>query len=194
MTAGFYIQREYEPGIPRKKGHVLDWITVKRRNVHVWLSALLHRRKDKKRELLRQGWGNQADKEMVKQETEVEEGGKKEAKSSEWGHWWIELDTGGGSESYGWWPKDPVSNPFSSKNVGQLNQGEAKDPHHGDPAEQEFHPKLTRYYPWGDADISDQIREFATSYHGTWRWLFGWGKNCHTFQKSLMRAVGLKKP
>jgi hypothetical protein len=114
-----------------------------------------------------------------------------------YGHWWTEID---GSESYGWWPKYPVSGLWETLTGvdGELNGitsfgGTATtDPHHGDSASDTFHPKLTNSKT--DTQVKAEIRLFASSYSGEWRWTFGWGQNCHTFQKSLMSTVGLVEP
>ncbi|MEQ9356498.1 eCIS core domain-containing protein [Coleofasciculus chthonoplastes] len=114
-----------------------------------------------------------------------------------YGHWWTEVD---GSESYGWWPKYPVSGLWETLTGvdGELNGitsfgGMATtDPHHGDSASDTFHPKLINSKT--DTQVKAEIRSFASSYSGEWRWTFGWGQNCHTFQKSLMSTVGLVEP
>jgi hypothetical protein len=111
-----------------------------------------------------------------------------------YGHWWTEMD---GTESYGWWPKYHVGvwdTLFGCE--GELNGvttygGTATtDPHHGDTGEEEFNPVLLNSK--SDSDVRDDVRTFARSYSGTWRWTFGWGQNCHTFQRSLMDYVGLE--
>jgi hypothetical protein len=114
-----------------------------------------------------------------------------------YGHWWTEVD---GGESYGWWPKYSVSGLWETLTgvEGELNGitsfgGTAtKDPHHGDSANDDFHPELTNSKT--DTQVKSEIRSFASSYSGEWRWTFGWGQNCHTFQKSLMSKVGLVEP
>lgn len=114
-----------------------------------------------------------------------------------YGHWWTELD---GAESYGWWPKYPVG--FKSTMLGtdgELNGvtsfgGTAtRDPHHGDGADEVFQPLIVD--PTKSEDTAKaEIRSFAHSYTGEWRWTFGAGQNCHTFQTSMMSQVGLKEP
>ncbi|MTJ08113.1 DUF4157 domain-containing protein, partial [Anabaena sp. UHCC 0204] len=113
-----------------------------------------------------------------------------------YGHWWTEIDS---NESYGWWPKYPVGGIKQTLFGvdGELNGmtsfgGSAtKDPHHGDSAPDVFHPvyKGTKT----DTEIKADIRSFASSYSGEWRWTFGFGQNCHTFQESLMKSVGIKQ-
>lgn len=44
-----------------------------------------------------------------------------------------------------------------------------------------------------DDQIADCLRQFAQSYTGAWRWTFGKGQNCHTFQDQAMRHCGLRK-
>ncbi|AFZ25547.1 hypothetical protein Cylst_3397 [Cylindrospermum stagnale PCC 7417] len=111
-----------------------------------------------------------------------------------YGHWWTEID---GGESYGWWPKYHVGLKGTLFGVeGELNGmtsfggSSTKDPHHGDSAEQ-FHPVYTGSKT--NAAIKADIRSFASSYSGQWRWTFGFGQNCHTFQKSLMNTIGIKE-
>jgi hypothetical protein len=45
-----------------------------------------------------------------------------------------------------------------------------------------------------DQQVLDKIHEFVRSYKGEWRWTFGWGQNCRTFQTALMNYVGLIEP
>ncbi|MGH7674936.1 MAG: carboxypeptidase-like regulatory domain-containing protein [Gemmatimonadales bacterium] len=112
----------------------------------------------------------------------------------EYGHWWIEMD---GSESYGWWPAEGVSISGTFRGVpGSLNgQGPrfrgtpTRDPHHGDRAEEMFHPRILNGQP--AAGIKSCIRGFARGYHGTWSW--PWGQNCHSFQEDMMEHCGLSK-
>jgi hypothetical protein len=116
--------------------------------------------------------------------------------NDKYGHWWTEM----GGESYGWWPKYPVTGIRQTLFgvEGELNGmtsfgGSAtKDPHHGDIAPDVFHPiyKGTKT----NSAIEADIRSFASSYSGEWRWTFGFGQNCHTFQESLMKSVGIEQP
>ena len=119
----------------------------------------------------------------------------------EYGHWWTEV---GQSESYGWWPKKTVNLGTTLTGVpGALNQDESapvvpsKDPHHGDPADLEYHPMIktdkTNLVEI-KKETRDKVRDFAKGYSGTWRWTLGGGQNCHTFQEALMKSVGLKEP
>ena len=113
-----------------------------------------------------------------------------------YGHWWTEIDS---NESYGWWPKYPVGGIKQTLFGvdGELNGmtsfgGSAtQDPHHGDSAPDVFHPVYTGTKT--DTQIKADIRSFASSYSGEWRWTFGFGQNCHTFQESLMKSVGIKQ-
>jgi hypothetical protein len=117
--------------------------------------------------------------------------------ADKYGHWWTEVD---GSESYGWWPKYPVGGiadtllGVEGELNGQTSFGGSAttDPHHGDSAPDTFHPGLTNGK--SDATVKTEIRSYASSYSGEWRWTFGFGQNCHTFQKSMMSAVGLDEP
>jgi len=112
----------------------------------------------------------------------------------EYGHWWIEID---GSESYGWWPAEGVSIGGTFRGVpGSLNgQGPryrgtpTRDPHHGDPAEEMFHPRVLNGQ--AAAALKSCMRGFARGYSGTWSW--PWGQNCHSFQEDMMEHCGLSK-
>ncbi|HVF51077.1 MAG TPA: hypothetical protein VNA19_13365 [Pyrinomonadaceae bacterium] len=116
----------------------------------------------------------------------------------QYGHWWMEID---GKESYGWWPKGPVGikETFGGTDGelnGQSNFGGSatQDPHHGDPADEQFNPMTSDGDCRTDAEINNCLRSFAKSYSGEWRWTFGRGQNCHTFQESAMEHCKLKKP
>ncbi len=117
--------------------------------------------------------------------------------SDKYGHWWTEID---GKESYGWWPKYQVGFKGTMLGVeGELNGmtsfggTRTQDPHHGDSAPDTFHPVL-KDPTKTNAQVEAEIRTFASSYSGEWRWTFGFGQNCHTFQESLMDNVGLEEP
>ena len=115
----------------------------------------------------------------------------------EYGHWWVEVD---GSQSFGWWPASGVSIGGTFLGVpGVLNEmkgagGTAtRDPHHGDPGDEEFSPSVLNGK--SAADIKKSIGDFASGFSGkygsTWRWP---GKyNCHNFQEQMMKDVGLSK-
>lgn len=115
-----------------------------------------------------------------------------------YGHWWFEM----GQESYGWWPKTQVNLKQTFLGTsGELNGqsnfpgGSAtQDPHHGGPADEEFHPMTSAGDCRSDVSIQNCLRSFAQSYSGEWRWTFGLGQNCHTFQEAAMKHCGLKKP
>jgi hypothetical protein len=64
-----------------------------------------------------------------------------------------------------------------------------RDPHHGDDAEEMFHPRVTSGKSAGA--IKADVRSFASGYSGKWSWPFG--QNCHSFQKSLMSKCGLSR-
>lgn len=116
-----------------------------------------------------------------------------------YGHWWFEID---GAESYGWWPKDHVGLKATLGGTeGELNGqsnfgGSAKrDPHDGDgDADQEFHPVVALDDTRTDEQIKTCLRDFANAYSGEWRWTFGAGQNCHTFQRAAMKHCKLQKP
>jgi len=118
-----------------------------------------------------------------------------------YGHWWVEIDTnndGTPDESYGWWPKGPVGSMETLFGTdGELN-GQSffggtptLDPHHDDPAPEVFHP-LVESGATAD-EVRNCIRGFANSYSGEWRWTFGLGQNCHTFQEAMMEHCHLRK-
>jgi hypothetical protein len=113
------------------------------------------------------------------------------------GHWWIELD---GVESYGWWPKRrPVGlRVFLFGTQGTLNGGHvfsdgrpsARDPHHLDPAQHDFHPRLV--VQKSDRQVRAEIRAFAQTYQSRWRWSARpTTRDCRRFQLALFQAVGL---
>jgi hypothetical protein len=119
-----------------------------------------------------------------------------------YGHWWFvigdfrDVD----SESYGWWPERSPSTAETLIGIrGDLNGQKnfrgnpTRDPHHkncGDLVE-EFHPFVAASDPRTDAQIADCLRTFAQSCVGEWRWTFGSGLNCHSFQEKAMRHCGL---
>ncbi len=108
-----------------------------------------------------------------------------------YGHWWIEID---GKESYGWWPKEPVVLIDTLFGVdGELN-GQSYwggtstlDPHHGDRS-----AGVNAFDVYGTVSkdaAATAIRNFATSYSGSWRWPVG--QNCHSFQEQLLGEIEL---
>jgi hypothetical protein len=125
------------------------------------------------------------------------------------GHWWTEIGDLDGTdwepkESYGWWPATRLKTATAWKNIreifkgvpGKLNaEGGDKDPDHGEEAETEFHPVMEvddeEEYDTVRQIVTAQIRDFAKGYKGIWNWVFGFGKNCHTFQEELLKAVNL---
>jgi hypothetical protein len=132
-----------------------------------------------------------------------------------YGHWWFEIGdhVDPGSESYGWWPEQrfdghPLADLFRTLTSvpGALNgepgfwpPGEAtRDPHHGDLAEEEFHPLVRNADTRTDEEIADCLRTFARGFAAArvrrWRWTFGAGPNCQTFQEDAMRHCGLWHP
>lgn len=115
-----------------------------------------------------------------------------------YGHWWFEIE---GDESYGWYPSQPVGLIDTLLGTdGELNgQTEypgtkTEDPHHGDSADEEFHPVTSDDDKRTDAQIQECLRNFSSSYSGEWRWTFGAGQNCHTFQEAAMKHCKLQKP
>lgn len=119
------------------------------------------------------------------------------------GHWWLEIGdpTQADSESYGWWPQDSLRSLFDCfKGVsGILNDGlngqlPPRDPHHGEEGEEEFAPLVSLDDRRTDDEIADCLRSFFLSYKGSWKWLLGWGQNCHTFQLKALSHCNLLQP
>ena len=121
-----------------------------------------------------------------------------------YGHWWVEagsLSEDGSwapAESYGWWPATSVgiAQTLKIKRVeGLLNQGNPDDPHQGDTADTEFHPVMEvddqEPYEAVRDRVMGEVRNFAHGFHGSWNWRLAWGKNCHTFQDRMKKALGL---
>jgi hypothetical protein len=131
----------------------------------------------------------------------------------DYGHWWFEIGNplSPAAESYGWWPQQPFSGKTLSTVAGTLTgvpgslngvpgfPGTAtRDPYHGTPAEVEFHPCVGLLDPRTDPQIAQDLVTFASGYAavcgGRWRWTFGAGPNCRTFQKAAMRQCRLRPP
>ena len=108
-----------------------------------------------------------------------------------YGHWWIEIDD---NESYGWWPKEPVGLKGTLFGVegglnGQTHFGGTRtlDPHHGDTSAgvNVFHV----FGPQSKDAAVESIRDYANFYNGKWSWPAG--QNCHSFQKKMLKDLGL---
>lgn len=124
-----------------------------------------------------------------------------------YGHWWIEgghltdpadMNSWRPAESYGWWPSTGVGIMETLKInrvEGALNQGQARDPHHGDSADTEYHPILSvedsADYATVRDDVMGDVRNFAHAFSGSWNWRLAWGKNCHTFIDRLKKRLKL---
>jgi hypothetical protein len=119
---------------------------------------------------------------------------------SKYGHWWTEISQ---EESYGWYPKyDPqvgIGPIDALRGVeGELNGQTCcngtptQDPCHGDNADQEFNPVYAGTKT--DEELRDDARGFANGYSGEWRWTFGAGQNCRTFQIEMMDEMELREP
>jgi hypothetical protein len=96
-----------------------------------------------------------------------------------YGHWWIEIGDpyDPDSESYGWWPKSPVGIAETFAGVeGELNASSridtpfrdetglaVRDPHHGDPADETFHPIV----PMSDTRTDDELEVLQLIF---WLW------------------------
>lgn len=119
------------------------------------------------------------------------------------GHWWFEIGdpNNANSESYGWWPTRPLDSLFQClKGVdGRLNNGllgssPPRDPHHAEDADEEFSPLVPPEDDRTDDDVADCLRSFAKEFKGKWQWFLGWGKNCHNFQRAVLKHCGLEVP
>lgn len=111
-----------------------------------------------------------------------------------YGHWWTEMK---GTKSYGWWPKNKVDLKGTLFGVpGELNGQTSfggtptKDPHHGDAADETLNVSCTDPAKT-EATVLTEIDTFASKYSGEWRWTFGYGQNCHTFQEALLANSSL---
>jgi len=119
------------------------------------------------------------------------------------GHWWFEIgeSTDPTSESYGWWPKSIIES-WSQVFIGiggilnnDLNaRVPPRDPHHGENPDEEFHPLIPIDDGRTAAEIEECLRKFARSYSGKWQWAFGYGQNCHNFQRLAMQHCRLMQP
>ena len=132
-----------------------------------------------------------------------------------YGHWWFEID---GSESYGWWPAEGLNLAKTLRGVrGDLN-GQTlfsgtptTDPHHGDPAEENYSAKLNfggvlgffanKELEYGSGkgtkcecatcgEVKDCLSDFAKSYSG--QWSHPWGNSCHDFLVEALDACCLE--
>jgi hypothetical protein len=133
-----------------------------------------------------------------------------EGTGGKYGHWWIEIGDplDSDSESYGWWPATPVSLTQTLVGVrGELNASSrastpfrdadglaTRDPHHGDHADEHFHPLVAQSDQRSDDEIASCVRRHARAYNGKWQWFFEAGQNCHTFQLLLMKECKLLEP
>ena len=81
-----------------------------------------------------------------------------------YGHWWSEIGDPRrtDSESYGWWPKHPVTAHGTLMGTeGELNGQTSfggtltRDPHHGDEVKHSFHPVVALDDSRNDAEIID---------------------------------------
>lgn len=111
-----------------------------------------------------------------------------------YGHWWTEMK---GTKSYGWWPKNKVDLKGTLFGVpGELNGQTSfggtptKDPHHGDTPDETLSVSCTDSTKT-ESVVMGEIDAFASKYSGEWRWTFGYGQNCHTFQEALLANSSL---
>ncbi len=128
----------------------------------------------------------------------------------DYGHWWTKL--GSIDESYGWWPKKKVSFDENGKPVkvtkkiwntlggveGELNgqtsfKGKpTKDPYHNLRGKEVLGVQYTGSDEKSEATIMQEMKQFANGYSGNWRWTFGFGQNCHTFQEEMLENSDLE--
>jgi len=118
-----------------------------------------------------------------------------------YGHSWAEV---GGEESYAWWPGWQLGSrgtPSAYEKSGGAVQGvlnaqtwtkgggtATRDPYHGRAGTaREFHPWVMTGQ--SASEVEEGVRHFASSYSGRWQWPTG--PNCHTFQREMMRELGL---
>jgi hypothetical protein len=111
-----------------------------------------------------------------------------------YGHWWTKFTP---DESYGWWPKYPVGIKETLLGTeGEINGitsfggSSAKEAHHGDTSGDKH--KVYSEKSDSQPKVQDEMRKFAHAYSGEWRWTFGFGQNCHTFQKDMLKQSNLK--
>ena len=117
-----------------------------------------------------------------------------------YGHWWIEMDR---VESYGWWPDRPLRVWHWFTGAGGVLNGiglhrratPGRDALHRVPADHRFTPVLV--VDKTDDAVRREIRAFAATYTGDWRWSWPWTRrptqNCRTFQQALFTAVGIEE-
>lgn len=116
-----------------------------------------------------------------------------------WGHWWVEMD---GEESYGWWPTPcpmgwrgaMLGSRGVLNGIGTTNSGTpTRDAYHGEEPDHWFHPTLVADKT--DEQVRAEIRAFARSFRGGFRWQWWWlrepAENCRTFQQEMFETVGL---
>ncbi len=117
------------------------------------------------------------------------------------GHWWFEIGDpkDPDSESYGWYPLslDSWEDIFAGVE-GCLNDGAntnpARDAHHGEDGDESFAPLVKENDPRSEKQIADCLRYFAMNYDGKWKWLLGFGQNCHSFQRAALKHCELIVP
>ena len=123
--------------------------------------------------------------------------------ADKYGHWWFEIGdpASAQSESYGWWPIQPVGMGSTLRGVaGELNGqtsfggARSRDPHHGDSGGDTFHPFIPLTDHRTDNEVADCLRLFAEKCSGEWRWTLGWGQNCQTFQQKAFLHCSLFDP
>ncbi|CAD5370209.1 conserved hypothetical protein [Rubrivivax sp. A210] len=120
---------------------------------------------------------------------------RKDPSGIDYGHWWVEIDD---SESYGWWPASPVGLEGTLGGVqGVVNMMEGaggtstRDPHHGDPGDEEFSPRVKngKSAAFIKQSMRDFVAGFETNYGSVWRWPMKY--NCHSFQEQMMSDTNL---
>ncbi len=126
-----------------------------------------------------------------------------------YGHEWIVV---GSTQSYGWWPKDPVTGNAIIDAIfgveGDINSGLPNDPYHLEVGDTTWETKMevTSWFIFAKkleagskkgtkcckatcSDITDCLNSFAGDYAGKWSLL----RSCRTFSQEALAACCLKK-
>jgi hypothetical protein len=125
-------------------------------------------------------------------------------------HWWTEVgrtrDGWEPRQSYGMWPaKGPSDDPKGAgvpglaNAMGKTPRGrKERDPLHAEKTDDEFHPVVEvdqdLRYEKVEEDYAKQIKNFAHSYKGRWKWRSRWGTNTQNYHTALMRRLKMEIP
>lgn len=127
-----------------------------------------------------------------------------------YGHWWTEVgrtrDGWEPRQSYGMWPaKDPSDDslgagvPGLANAMGKTPKGrKERDPLHAEKTDDEFHPVVEvdqdLRYEKVEESYAKQIKAFAHSYKGRWKWRSRWGTNTQNFHTAMLRKLKMEVP